>query len=678
MHGIAASRLDERGGGNIWPFELLNKFELPKLTLDPTKEQGDIFVSDVWRKDKIDAIVSFEEIEIFKPLLDMLTDPLRGRYREYQVERNPDRRTPAGCDVTQRNLNPTLFVFAYDWRKSNVESATALRDYISCIQQFYPNSKVDILAHSMGGSVARRYILDNPGTHEVQKLVTIGTPWLGAPKAINVMETGVFIERVLGAPGFIRDPVLAEHKALAKFFPGVHELLPSRPLFPLVFGNSDCTTSPFCEQGVDINNNGDAFEEYTYDQFTTHFNRRFSPSEAGTNGSAFHDHPGQDDWRNDASGVQYLHIVGLKPVADTIGRVIPDTFSRCDTSQMGTGVHICATEILRFNIETTKGDGTVPIVSAERVVRDDSSPLRILENLNAPGAEIRVFFDLPNNGSEHTELTKRIEVHLRILSFLGRRRPPIVAPPVGAQRALVSQAEPEPLPAVKPALYLNVTGAIGINVADPFGNNTNQPSDTNITTLGNVPGVSEYITGEDSRFIVIDPEREYTVTFRSGADPIVLEVTKGTDITTTMATRYQDLNLPEGAEAMLKINPDTAGGVERLRSDNDGDGTFETEVVPKVETEGPDAADTVAPTLRMRTTVINATATRVTLSATDTGSGVKDVFFSLDGTRFHRYTSAFRINRARIRFIHVFADDNVANRSSTVTFRIPRPGDDGS
>jgi alpha-beta hydrolase superfamily lysophospholipase len=91
-------------------------------------------------------------------------------------------RTTAKCDTTQKDSNPNLFVFAYDWRKSNEKNAVALKDYVGCVQQFYSGTKVNILAHSMGGLLARRYILDNPGTHNVDKLITIASPWLGARK----------------------------------------------------------------------------------------------------------------------------------------------------------------------------------------------------------------------------------------------------------------------------------------------------------------------------------------------------------------------------------------------------------------------------------------------------------------------------------------------------------------
>src|SRR5439155_5266811 len=120
-----------------------------------------------------DVIRSVVGLNFYNRLLEMLGS--RGGYRAYQVNNNPSRRTGAGCDLSQKsndpNLNPNLFVFAYDWRKSNVENAAKLKDYVTCVQQFYPDTKVNILAHSMGSLLARRYILDNPG--KVKKFITI-------------------------------------------------------------------------------------------------------------------------------------------------------------------------------------------------------------------------------------------------------------------------------------------------------------------------------------------------------------------------------------------------------------------------------------------------------------------------------------------------------------------------
>ena len=61
-----------------------------------------------------------------------------GGYLEYQVKGMVNRQTEAGCDRTQMNSYPTLFVFAYDWLLDNANNATLLKDYLAFIQDLYP------------------------------------------------------------------------------------------------------------------------------------------------------------------------------------------------------------------------------------------------------------------------------------------------------------------------------------------------------------------------------------------------------------------------------------------------------------------------------------------------------------------------------------------------------------
>lgn len=180
-----------------------------------------------------------------------------------------------------------------------------LENYVDCVRQFYPNGNIDILTHSMGSLLARRFILDHPNAHHINKLITIGAPWLGAPKAINVMETGDF-----GISQFVI--LKSTIKRIVEFFPGVHELAPSRSYFTL-------GGLPFTEAGWDINDDGRSMDNYTVDQLIDLLARRFPHSTSvlpfstpGTNARVFHDSPGQDDWRFDQSGVQYYHIFGRK------------------------------------------------------------------------------------------------------------------------------------------------------------------------------------------------------------------------------------------------------------------------------------------------------------------------------------------------------------------------------
>jgi pimeloyl-ACP methyl ester carboxylesterase len=142
--------------------------------------------------------------------------------------------------VTETNPAPPapVFAFTYDWRLSCAENAARLAGFIASIQVLYhdPSLKVDIVAHSMGGLIARYYILygdrdvlgePDPvptysGAAHVRKLVMLGTPNMGSAWAFEALVDG----RRLG---------LAEiHPDLLATMPGMVELMAS-PLDKVLF-----------------------------------------------------------------------------------------------------------------------------------------------------------------------------------------------------------------------------------------------------------------------------------------------------------------------------------------------------------------------------------------------------------------------------------------------------------
>lgn len=153
--GIGGSRLvDKNTKADLWPGFLTNH---NPLTLNPAETPNpNVIATDVIRRYTPTAPgYRFEPVIVHELLLERLTSREGGGYDEYAVDNNPDLRTTNRCgDEAQRAYHPNLFVFAYDWRKSNVENAVALKDYVGCVQKFYPDSKVDILTHSMGGLIA--------------------------------------------------------------------------------------------------------------------------------------------------------------------------------------------------------------------------------------------------------------------------------------------------------------------------------------------------------------------------------------------------------------------------------------------------------------------------------------------------------------------------------------------
>lgn len=118
----------------------------------------------------------------------------------------------------------TLFVFPYDWRLDNTRNAALLHNFIE--HTVIPDSgqhKVDILAHSMGGLLTRAYA-NEYGQSRLDKVVYIGTPHRGAPKAFASLSFN-------NSPGgiqfrFINAQTLAR---LVATLPSAFQLLPRDP-----------------------------------------------------------------------------------------------------------------------------------------------------------------------------------------------------------------------------------------------------------------------------------------------------------------------------------------------------------------------------------------------------------------------------------------------------------------
>lgn len=98
------------------------------------------------------------------------------------------------------------YVFAYDWRRDNVHTVRLLDEFIEQLRRDYgePDLKVDIVAHSMGGLIARYYgrygtddVLDdndfpvsNRGARRLRRVVMLGTPNLGSVEAFRTLKEG--------------------------------------------------------------------------------------------------------------------------------------------------------------------------------------------------------------------------------------------------------------------------------------------------------------------------------------------------------------------------------------------------------------------------------------------------------------------------------------------------------
>lgn len=83
-----------------------------------------------------------------------------------------------------------LFTLPYNWEQSNVVTAHELALKLAKIKEVCSCSKVDIVAHSMGGLVAMQYITSAEYAQDVGQLITLGTPFAGSPKAYKMWGGG--------------------------------------------------------------------------------------------------------------------------------------------------------------------------------------------------------------------------------------------------------------------------------------------------------------------------------------------------------------------------------------------------------------------------------------------------------------------------------------------------------
>jgi hypothetical protein len=167
--------------------------------------------------------------------------------------------------------------------------------------------------------------------------------------------------------------------------------------------------------------------------------------------------------------------------------------------------------------------------------------------------------------------------------------------------------------------------------------------------------------GKETTQIVMPARQNYTLSFRSSGEPIHITLVEGeSDVMPQRAVRYVDLVLPVNAAAMLRF---TSKGVEPLRYDRDGDGIYESISLATFDVSGSEARDITAPVVKLSAR-LEGGKTKVTIKATDNGSGVKAIYYSLDNKKYQTYVRPLVFDSDTKPLVSAFADDRVGNRSA--------------
>ena len=190
--GILGSRLCEASSGElIWGnrASLLNfsKLEITGNSNDtPLKPCGII--------QEIQILGSFWSIDQYNLLLSSLST--------------------AGFSSEKGNL----FIFDYDWRQSNIKSADLPNLFIR--DKIGDNKDFDLIAHSMGGIIARIFVDKYKAARSLKRIIYLGTPFLGSMNTFGTIQEGW---------GWVQNRLAGGQEVIwrvALSFPAMLELLP--------------------------------------------------------------------------------------------------------------------------------------------------------------------------------------------------------------------------------------------------------------------------------------------------------------------------------------------------------------------------------------------------------------------------------------------------------------------
>lgn len=204
--GVQGSELiNPKTGKSAWFAVRRDKdddIRLPMTSANLARNRDGLVAKDIIREVKLPGVLP--DIEVYKGLTDSL---LARGYTE--------------ADWNKPQANDVFYVFPYDWRRDNVESARFLIEKIEAVKRAVkrPDLKFDIIAHSMGGLIARYAAMygaadlppegRNPvptwaGAKHINKLLMFGTPNEGSVDAFSAAINGANIVSTRNLP-FIDD-----------------------------------------------------------------------------------------------------------------------------------------------------------------------------------------------------------------------------------------------------------------------------------------------------------------------------------------------------------------------------------------------------------------------------------------------------------------------------------------
>jgi pimeloyl-ACP methyl ester carboxylesterase len=276
--GILGSELiNSKTGETVWPSAFRTSQEGLPISPDLATNRDALVPGKIIETLKLGRVLP--EVYVYRDLLEAL--------RRYAGYRDGDWENPAAD-----GYQDTFYVFPYDWRLDNVSNARELIRRIDRLKTKLqrPDLKFNIIAHSMGGLIARYAAMygdadlpagDDPiqptwlGAAHISKIVMIGVPNEGSADAFATLVEGYSITEGLRRRVPLLNKLTAEDVVKT---PSVFQLMPHREVVKFLDENLQALP-------VDLYD-ADVWKRYGWSVIysSPDFRRRYVES-SGTNGA---------------------------------------------------------------------------------------------------------------------------------------------------------------------------------------------------------------------------------------------------------------------------------------------------------------------------------------------------------------------------------------------------------
>ncbi|OGE78170.1 MAG: hypothetical protein A2751_03350 [Candidatus Doudnabacteria bacterium RIFCSPHIGHO2_01_FULL_46_14] len=524
----------------------------------------------------------------------------------------------------QENID--LFTFPYDWRYGvtgvngqNLTNVDLLKLKIQEILNQTGASAVDIIAHSTGGLIVKKYVIDNPD-HNLNKVVFVGVPNLGSPKAVKVLAQG----DNFGVVGLSDE----EMKKIARNLPVTYDLAPSQKYFD--------RNGSFLRI-VDRDASGVRTSDLDYQKAWDLLASQDDSNAAGlANGEALHSSSFEDfDLRT--AGVDFYNVVGCK--TGSIGKVVQYR----DFDPSGNA------QISFAPVKEIKGDKTVPFESADSNKADDSKKYYVIK---ANHGEM-----LSANG------TRQLLVNLITGSDLN----------TGTGIITKQQLDSDPKQCELKGKWWQFFSPVDIEVLDENGKRAGIAEDGSIQNdiLG-----SDYAVFDDHKFVYLPDDGVYQINLRgTGNGTFTL---KGQTIENGQTIASENfIDIPVTISSSGTINTD--GLQTMLNFDNQN--ILPTTILDENASQDLIApVSTAQLTGHKGTDNFFRSSVEVVLAASDDRAGVLKTVYRLDGGEWTNFSHGFLVETEGKHTLDFYSIDRAGNKEpvQSVEFVVDRTAPEAS